>query len=226
MINLITDQKPWTRNQIRKRAELFIQQEQVHGDETMLARVNDAELLGLRPLTDGERAFRNEQYLPRAIAGGDLAAQMKTGNEKLIVAIAHQDALRLFSKANALLNGENSLSETVQSLDDEGGEITIPSPAYSAAVALFDESLSELTAMTAEDFRLLAQRSSGAVIDDELELNLAVIRMLPTDDLLKAYVEGEGLGSVDRRKSLEDEKARLLLELDPPEIVVVFDETV
>ena len=226
MINLITDQKPWTRNQIRKRAELFIQQEQVHGDETMLARVNDAELLGLRPLTDGERTFRNEQYLPRAIAGGDLAAQMKTDNEKLIVAIAHQDALRLFSKANALLNGENSLSETVQSLDDEGVEITIPSPAYSAAVALFDESLSELTAMTAEDWRLLAQRSSGAVIDDELELSIAVIRILPTDDLLKSYVEGEGLGSVDRRKSLGDEKARLLLELDPPEIEVVFDETV
>ncbi len=57
----------------------------------------------------------------------------------------------------------------------------------------------------------------GEIPTDGNALHVAVVAMLPTDDVLKAYVEGEELGSVDRRRALSDERSRIIASLLPSE---------
>ncbi|MCV6609357.1 MAG: hypothetical protein OIF55_01170, partial [Amphritea sp.] len=202
VVDLIRDAQPWTRNQIRKRSEAVIHQVQTHGDEDLLARINDAQLLGMRDRTLGEAHFLEETYLPQAQLGGMVARQAVADNKKLEALIGQQEALAGWHRADRLLNGAEPLATTVEQIDDDGNAVTVDNPAYLAALGLLDKSNAELQAMTADDWRLLAQRLQGAEIDDETELHLAVVRILPTIDLLETYVEGEGLASVDKRKSL------------------------
>lgn len=211
MIDLIKGQKPWTRNQIRKRSEAFIKSKQTHGDETMLTRVNDAALLELRPITAGEQKYRDTEYLPRAVEGGNIAAQMQADNQRLIVLIDLQNALVEFVRLGSLLEGESAL---LSQISDEDGQL-VDNPAYLEAAEQFGAVLGTLNAASVDDWQLIAQRQVGAEIPDQLELHLAVIRILPTDDTLKLYVEGQGLGTVDRRYNVETERQRIIDELTP-----------
>ncbi|MCV6609430.1 MAG: hypothetical protein OIF55_01535 [Amphritea sp.] len=221
VVDLIRDAQPWTRNQIRKRSEAVIHQVQTHGDEDIQARVSNAHLLGMRDRTLGEAQFLEETYLPQAQLGGMVARQAMVDNEKLKVLIGQQQALADWHKADHLLNGDEPLATTVEQIDDDGNAVTVDNPAYLAALALLDKTNAELQAMTADDWRLLAQRLSGAEIDDATELHLAVVRILPTIDLLETYVEGEGLASVDKRKSLANARQAVVDVLVPAAEVVV-----
>lgn len=218
MIDLIRDAKPWTKNQIRKRVESYIASIQTHGDEALLTRVNDAQLLGILPSsydTSGADSYRNGEYLSRALEAGKRADRMAADNDRLVVLIGLQAALVDFPGLARLIDGEDALPELVE--DESGDEVD--NPDYVAAVGRYDLAVSVLNSASVDDWRLVAQRERGEEIGDPVELDLAVIRMLPTDDTLKAYVEGAELGTVDRRRSLEGERSRLIAALQPSDPV-------
>ena len=218
MINLITDQQRWTKNQIRKRVESYIAQIQTHGDEQLLTRINDAVLLGVLPAdydASGAEIYRNELYLPRALMAGAMADQMAADNKQLDRLVILQNILSEFTRLGVLLEGDNALPAQVE---DEDGQL-IDNPALLAAAVEFGDVLALIDAASADDWRLVAQRLVGAEIADPVELNLAVIRLLPTIELLESFVEGEGLGSIDKRFNVETERQRMIDELTPVEEV-------
>ncbi|MGB0662786.1 MAG: hypothetical protein ACPGMR_03245 [Pontibacterium sp.] len=213
MVNLITDKKAWSKNQIRKRSEAHIEQIQTHGDEKFINRVCDADLADIRPLTDGERAYRDDVYLPRAVAAGAIAEQMYADNEKLKVVLANEQALRDYVRCAAVLASDYAPAETIEV---ELGN-TIANPAYTELVETHGEKLAVVESLTNEDWQLLAQRAAGAAIDDEQELHVAVVSVVPTIAALTQYVEGLALASVDGRMTLANAKADVLAQLIPPE---------
>ena len=214
MINLITDQQPWTKNQIRKRVEAHIAQIQTHGDEQLLTRVNDALLLGVLPAdydASGAESYRNERYLPRALEGGELADKMAADNKRLGRAIGLQAALSGFAALGEKLEGDSALPPQIK---NEAGEV-VDNPALLAAAVEFGDALTVINAATADDWRIVAQRIAGAEIVDPVELNLSVVRILPTPEALTAYVEGGGLGVVDGRMTLENAREKVIGDLTP-----------
>lgn len=215
MIDLIRDQQVWTKNQIRKRSEAFIQQIQTHGDEVMLTRVNDAALLGLRPQTEGETQYLTTQYLPRAIAGGELSAQMQSDNVRLAQLIELQKAI-----ADYNLIGDQLDNDEIPLQIDNEGEL-IDNPEYIAAAERVSECLAVFAVTSVDDWALVAQRSAGSELEGD-ELLKAQIRVAPTLDVLT--VMGFGLMDDDPNYPLDMEKTRLLAELEPVEVPV--DEAV
>lgn len=212
MIDLIRDKQVWTRNQIRKRTEAYIQQAQTHGDELILNRINDAALLNLRPTTEGETAWRDTLYLPRAMEAGALAEQMVQLNAELAKLLAIEGWLAGYASTTEQLTAE-TIPEQVE---DENGELT-PNPAYTALVQQQTDTLNDLSLATPQQWRLVAQRKAGAEIEDLTKLHLAVVAILPTIELLEAYVEVEGLASVDTLLTLETAKQVVVEALTPVE---------
>ncbi len=157
MIDLIRDQQIWTKNQIRKRSESAIQRIQTHGDEMMLTRVNDAALLGLRQTTEGEEAFRNNIYLPAAVAGGDLAAQMFADNLILAALIRLQKAVTDYVRLSEQAEGESPIPAQIE--NEEG--LLIDNPVYAAATARMSECVALFDTATPEQWQLVAQRFAG-----------------------------------------------------------------
>jgi len=214
IVNLITDQKVWTTNQLRKRVEKYNLQVQKPGDETLLARVNDAVLFNILPADydlAGFEKFRNEQYLPRALEAGELGRVAAILNQHLSGLIEIQANLSIFKLTLAQISGDNALSEVVK---DELAE-DIPNPAYVTAQNNHTTALALLQSVSVADWQLVAQRYTGAVIDDYFELTLAVVNILPHIDLLEFYIESDTSMNVDKRRSLESNKQLIIDALTP-----------
>jgi len=214
IVNLIADQRVWTVNQLRKRVEKYNLQMQKPGDETLLARVNDAVLLNILPADydlAGFEKYRNEQYLPRALEAGEQGRAAAILNQHLTELIEIQDSLLIFKLTLAQIYGDNALSETVKG---ELGE-DIPNPAYIAAQNNYTAALALLKIVSVADWQLVAQRYTGAAIDDYVERTLAVVNILPHIDLLEFYIEFDTSLRVDKRRSLESNKQLIVDALTP-----------
>lgn len=216
MIDLIRTCRLWADGEMREYTENFIGQILKRGDQWLMARVNQAEAQGLLPDgfdTSGADAFRDLKYMPRSLAAGLVGDELKERNEKLKKLIALQGALIEFRRLSVLLEGDNALPSQIE---DEDGQL-VDNPALLAAAVQFGDVLALIDAASIDEWRLVAQRLAGAEIADPLEQNLAVIRMLPTIELLESFVEGEGLGSIDKRYNVETERQRMIDELTPAE---------
>jgi len=221
MINLITDQKVWTSNQLRKRVEKYNLQLQKPGDENLLARVNDAILLNLLPAdydVANFESYRNGQYLPRALEAGEIGRAAAVINQHLAKLIEIQSSLSIFKLTLSQISGDNAFSEMIKDeLDND-----IDNPAYVTALDNHSKALALLESVSIEDWKLVAQRYSGAVIDDEIELLLSVVSVIPNNDLLEFYIESETPMTVDKRRSLENNKQLIIDELTPePEVIEI-----
>lgn len=218
MIDLIRTRRLWADGEMREYTENFIGQILKRGDQWLMARVNQAEAQGLLPDgfdTSGADDFRDLKYMPRSLAAGLVGDELKDRNEKLKKLIALQNALIEFKRLSVLLEGDGALPSQIE---DEDGQL-IDNPALLAAAVQFGDVLALIDAASTDDWRLAAQRQAGAEIADPVELNLSVIRMLPAIELLESFVEGEGLGSIDKRRALEAERQRIIDELTPAEEV-------
>jgi hypothetical protein len=216
VINLITDQKVWTSNQLRKRVEKYNLQQQKPGDETLLARVNDAILLGLLPddydLT-GFNEYRNGQYLPRALEAGEIGRAAALINQHLAKLIKIQQSLVTYRTTFAQIEGEFALVETIKDeLDND-----IDNPALVAAKTQNAAALSVASNVSFEDWKLLAQRQSGVVIEDDTELLLAIIGIIPTLDILDTIIESNTGFKVNKRMTFANSKEDLITQVKPPD---------
>ena len=218
MINLITDQKVWTSNQLRKRVEKYNLQQQKPGDETLLARVNDAILLGLLP-TDydltGFTQYRDGNYLPRALEAGEIGRAAALINQHLAKLITIQQSLVTYRTTSAQIEGEFALAETIK--DELDNDIDIDNPALVAAKTQHAAALSVASSVLFEDWKLLAQRQSGAAIEDETELLLAVINIIPTIDILDTVIESNTEFKVNKRMTFANAKEDLITQVKPPD---------
>ena len=214
MIDLIRDQKPWTKNQIRKRCDAFLAKAETHADRHFLDSVNAAETFSGRTPSEGEVAFREAAY-QRSEKAYEMAATAYAQNQKLAALCELQTQLASFNKQTALLNSDYAPAPTIESEDGE-----IENPDYTTAVATMATALAALVEATAEQWRYIAQRQARAEIADTTQLHLAVIGILPTMPLLTAYVEGEAIGSIDGRMTLDNARAKIIAELSPPEVEV------
>lgn len=214
MLSLITSSRPWTKAEIREYAENYIGAIQTHGDEPLLIRTNDATQLGLLPAgydTSGADSYRNNVYLPRALSAGELAHKLSVLSGRLEALLAILSAMATYRQALDVLESDGA---PAQQIEAEAG-VLVDNPVYVELISQRDNALSVIDDASAEDWRLIAQRVAGAEIADSVELDLAVIRVLPTIEALEAYVEGEGLGSIDKRRNLETERQRIIDALTP-----------
>ncbi|MCJ8337568.1 MAG: hypothetical protein MJK10_03775 [Pseudomonadales bacterium] len=223
MINLVTDRKVWTVNQIRKRQEAFNAQIQKHGDEQLLARVNDALLLEILPESydaTGAIKYRDEQYMPRALSAAAMARQAIEDNNHLATLIDIQSALRVFKTTTLLLESDEAPAEIIQ--DETGADI--PNPSHVTATESHAAALAILIAVSIDDWQLVAQRFAGALIAAADELTLAVVEIIPTINILNDFIESSTIHSVDKRKTLVNAKQLLRDILDPvepePEVIL------
>jgi len=214
IVNLIADQRVWTANQLRKRVEKYNLQMQKPGDEALLARVNDAVLFNILPADydlAGFEKYRNEQYLPRALEAGELGRAAAILNQHLAALIEIQLAIAAFNSTLTQISGDVALVETVN--DELGGDI--PNPAYITVQNNHTAALVLLKSVSVADWKLVAQRYTGAVIDDFVKQTLAVVNVIPHIDLLEFYIESDTSMSVDKRRSLESNKQLIVDALTP-----------
>lgn len=218
MLSLITSSRVWDKAEVREYAENYIGVIQTHGDEPLLIRTNDATQMGLLPAgydPSGADSYRNNVYLPRALSAGELAHQLSVLNERLKVLLSLQSAVAEYRRAVDALESEHAPSAEIE---DEAG-VLVDNPVYVELISQRDNALSVIDDASAEDWRLIAQRVAGAEIADSAELDLAVIRVMPTKERLTWYVEGQGLGEIDGRMTLENARQKIIDDLRPkPEV--------
>ena len=209
-INIITDQ-PWTASEMYEYTESLIAQKQGTGKEAISNRIADASANGYRSMSEGESKYLSGPYLHRAASAGLLRKSMNETNNKLLSLIGFQAALMAFRETAAQIEGEFALAETIKDeLDND-----IDNPALVAAKTQNAAALSVASSVSFEDWKLLAQRQSGAVIEEDTELLLAIIGMIPTIDILETVIEGNTELKVNKRKKLVNAQAELIESIRP-----------
>jgi hypothetical protein len=209
-INLITDQ-PWSAAEMYEYTESLIAQRQGTGQEAISNRIADADAQGFRPMSEGEKGYLSGPYLHRAASAGLLRKQMSETNNKLISLIRLQSELAAYKLTLNQIKGDFALAEVIK---DEL-ENDIDNPAFLQARTLNEEALLTISNISYGDWRLLAQRYSGAVIEDSTEQLLAMVNIIPTINILEAVIESNTVFKVNKRKTFENAKAELLGAIQP-----------
>jgi hypothetical protein len=209
-INLLTDQ-PWTDAEMYEYTESLIAQKQGTGKEAISNRIADADAQGFRVMSEGEKGYLSGPYLYRAASAGLLRKQMSEINEKLKAIIEAQNALTTFKYTSVQVNGEFAFTETVK--DEFGNDVE--NLAFVEATQLHSTALELLSSISYDDWQLLGQRYSSTEIDDETELLLAMIGIIPTIDILESVIEGNTEYKVNKRKKLVNAQVELIETIRP-----------
>jgi hypothetical protein len=209
-INIMTDQ-PWSAAEMYEYTESLIAQRQGTGQEAISNRIADADAQGFRPMSVGEEGYLSGPYLYRAASAGLLRKQMSELNSKLVQLVALNLALTDYKNTLIKIAGDSPLAETIK--DELGSDID--NPVFITTQAQHAAALTVISNIDFEDWKLLAQRRLGSVIEDSTELLLAMINIIPTINILEAVIENNTAFKVNKRKTFENAKAELIGVIQP-----------